>query len=184
MKYNDILEVSFKDGAQGGYYMTSSDAEELIIRPKELHDGAIPSGNSVHLFNLLRLARLTGRFELEQQAGDAGKVFGGVVQKAPSGFAQALIAVQFAAGKGMEIVVVGERDSEETRQMLDYVNSIYNPGKVVVFKDPADSGLIEKTAPFTREQGMVNGKTTVYICHNFSCEQPVNTLDQLKKRLN
>jgi len=68
--------------------------------------------------------------------------------------------------------------------MLDYINSVYNPGKVVVFKDPEDSDLIEKTAPFTREQGMVDGKTTVYICHNFSCEQPVNTLDQLKKRLN
>jgi uncharacterized protein YyaL (SSP411 family) len=184
LKYNDILEVSFKDGNQGGYYMTSSDAEELIIRPKELYDGAIPSGNSVQMLNLLRLARLTGRFELEQQAGDAGKVFGGVVQKAPSGFAQALIAVQFAAGKSTEIVVVGERDSAETRQVLDYVNSVYKAGKVVVFKDPEDSGMIDKVAPFTREQGLVDGKTTVYICHNFSCEQPVNTLDLLKERFN
>jgi uncharacterized protein YyaL (SSP411 family) len=184
LKYNDILEVWFKDSEQGGYYMTASDAEKLIIRPKELYDGAIPSGNSVHMFNLLRLARLTGRFELEQQAGDVGRVFGGVVQKAPSGFAQALIAVQFGAGKTTEIVVVGARDSSETRQMLDYVNSVYNPGKVLIFKDTQDADMISKIAPFTRRQGLVDGKTTVYICHNFSCEQPINSLDVLKERFN
>ena len=184
LKYNAILEVSFKDGEQGGYFMTSSDAEELIIRPKELYDGAIPSGNSVQLLNLLRLARLTGRFELEQQAGDTGKVFGGIVHNAPSGFAQALTAVQFGAGKSTEIVVVGERGSPETRQILDYINSVYRPAKVVVFKDPEDDALISRIAPFTRQQGMVDGRTTVYICHNFSCEQPINTLEQLKKRFN
>jgi len=184
LAYNALLEVFFTDDDLGGYFMTSSDAEELLIRPKSLYDGAIPSGNSVQLLNLLRLARLTGRFELEQQAGDTGKVFGGIIHNAPSGFAQALIAVQFGAAKTTEIVVVGKRESVETRQVLDYVNSVYKPGKTVVFKDPDDSGLISKIAPFTGEQGMVDGKTTVYICHNFLCEQPVNTLAELRERFN
>jgi uncharacterized protein YyaL (SSP411 family) len=184
LKYNDILQASFIDAGAGGYFMTSSDAEELIIRPKELYDGAIPSGNSVQLLNLLRLARLTGRFELEQQAGDAGKVFGGIVHNAPSGFAQALIAVQFGAGKSTEIVVVGERNSTETRQMLAYINSVYNPGKVVVFKDAKDDSLISKIAPFTRQQGMLDDSTTIYICHNFSCAKPVTSLEELKEQFN
>jgi uncharacterized protein YyaL (SSP411 family) len=184
LSYNDILETSFKDEGHGGYFMTSSDAEELIVRPKELYDGAIPSGNSIQLLNQLRLARLTWRFELEQQAGDTGKVFGGVVHNAPSGFAQALIGVQFGAGKSTEIVVVGEWDSAETRQMLDYINSVYHPGKVVIFKDPADDALISKIAPFTRQLEMVGGRTTVYICRNFSCEQPVSTMEELKVAFN
>jgi len=184
LAYNEILEASFTDAEQGGYFMTASDAEELLVRPKSLYDGAIPSGNSVQMLNLLQLARLTGRFELEQQAGDVGKIFGGIIHNAPSGFAQAMIAVQYGAAKTTEIVVVGERGSAETQQMLDYINSVYNPWKAVVFKDPEDSGLISKIAPFTREQGMVDGKTTVYICQNFSCEQPVNTMAQLKERFN
>ncbi|HSR87451.1 MAG TPA: thioredoxin domain-containing protein, partial [Pontiella sp.] len=159
IKYNEILQASFKDAGQGGYFMTASDAEELIVRPKELYDGAIPSGNSVQLLNLLRMARLTGRFELEQQAGDAVKVFGGVVHKTPSAFTQALIAVQFGAGKSTEIVVVGKRGSAATEEMLDYINSVYNPGKVVVFKDPENDALIRRLAPFTRKQGRVNGRT-------------------------
>jgi uncharacterized protein YyaL (SSP411 family) len=52
----------------------------------------------------------------------------------------------------------------------------------VILKDPADEALISEIAPFTRAQGMVDGKTTVYICHNFTCEQPVNTMEALKER--
>ena len=58
----------FKDGEAGGYYLYGSDAEHLMIRPKETYDGAMPSGNSVAAYNLIRLARLTGDATLEKEA--------------------------------------------------------------------------------------------------------------------
>jgi uncharacterized protein YyaL (SSP411 family) len=183
LHYNDILAKSFVDEANGGYFMTADDAEELIVRPKETYDGAIPSGNSVQMLNLLKLARLTGRSELERQAVETGKAFSGSINRSPSNFSQALIALQFAQDKTVEIVVVGKRGSEDTRQMLDYIHRIYKPGKVVLLKDPADADALAKIAPFTKEQGMVAGKATVYLCRNFACEQPVNSLEELKAKL-
>jgi uncharacterized protein YyaL (SSP411 family) len=183
LHYNDVLAESFVDEVKGGYFMTAEDAEELIVRPKEIYDGAIPSGNSVHLYNLLKLARMTGRPELEQQAVETGKAFSGSIERAPSNFSQALIALQFAEGETVEIVVVGDRESEDTKQMLETINRTYKPGKVVLFKDPAEAEKLAKIAAFTKEQGMMDGKATVYICRNFACEQPINSLEKLKERL-
>ncbi len=182
LKYNDILSESFIDETGGGYFMTADDAEKLIVRPKELYDGAIPSGNSVQLLNLLKLARLTGRSDLEEQAAVTSKAFGGMIERSPSNFSQALIALQFAEGETVEVVVVGEREREDTREMLDYINAVYKPGKVVLFKDAAEGNSIDALAPFTKELGMVDGKTTVYICRNFACEKPINSLSDLKER--
>ncbi|RLA59612.1 MAG: thioredoxin domain-containing protein, partial [Epsilonproteobacteria bacterium] len=183
LKYSDILATSFVDRDGGGYFMTADDAEALIVRPKELYDGAIPSGNSVQMLNLLKLARLTGRSELEQQAVETGKAFGGSMDRSPSNFSQALIALQFAHDETIEVVVVGDREDDGTQKMLEHINRVYKPGKVVLFKDPAEADQLAAIAPFTREQEMVDGKATVYICRNFACEQPINSLDELKERL-
>ena len=183
LRYNDILTASFVDEANGGYFMTANDAEELIVRPKELYDGALPSGNSVQMLNLLKLARLTGRSELEQQAVDTGKASGESIERSPSNFTQALIAMQFAQSDPMEIVVVGERDHPDTQQMIDHINRIYSPGKVVLLKDPVSAGKLDALAPFTKEQDMLDGKTTVYICRGFACEKPITSLDELKQKL-
>jgi uncharacterized protein YyaL (SSP411 family) len=183
LNYNDVLTGAFVDKEKGGYFMTAEDAEALIIRPKELYDGAIPSGNSVHMLNLLKLARLTGVPELERQAAETGKAFGGSIDRSPSNYSQALIALQFALGETVEIVVVGEKDDPETNMMLDHINTVYKPGKVVLFKDAENTGKLAELAPFTENQNRVDGKPTVYICRNFACEKPINSLEDLKLRL-
>ncbi|MDH3981900.1 MAG: thioredoxin domain-containing protein [Kiritimatiellaceae bacterium] len=184
LNYNDILAKAFIDSTGGGYFMTADDAEELIVRPKELYDGAIPSGNSVQMLNLLKLARLTGRSELERQAVETGKSFSGMIERSPANFAQALTALQFAEGEAIELVVVGERGSEKTEEMLNYINSIYKPGKVVLFKSPSSAEKLEQLASFAKELRMVDGKTTVFICRNFACEKPINSFEILKQRFN
>ncbi len=184
LEYNAILTDSFVDKKGSGYFMVSNEAEKLIVRPKELYDGAIPSGNSVQMLNLARLARLTGRPELEEQAIETGKAFSSAIARSPSGFTQALIALQFASGPTEEIVVVGSRESPDTRRMLAAINAAYHPGKVLLFKDPAEADALEKIAPFTKELNMVDGKATVYICRNFACERPIHSPEELEARLN
>lgn len=182
LRYNEILTASFLDENRGGYFMTAEEAEELIVRPKELYDGAIPSGNSMHMYNLLRLARLTGNPELERQAVETGKAFSGMINRSPSNFSQALIALQFATGETVELVVVGEKENPETVAMLKYIHSVYAPGKVVLFKNAENARELAELAPFTTDQHPVDEKTTVYICRNFACEQPINSLEALKSR--
>jgi uncharacterized protein YyaL (SSP411 family) len=184
MAYNSILSKHFRDEINGGYFMTADDAEQLIVRPKELYDGAIPSGNSVQFLNLLKLARLTGRPDLEMQAAETGKAFCGMINRSPSNFSQALIALQFAQGETVEIVVVGERQDSETQAMLDYIHSVYQRGKVILFKDTENTEAPAELAPFTKDQNQMDGKSTVYICRNFACEKPINSLEELKKRFN
>jgi uncharacterized protein YyaL (SSP411 family) len=183
LNYNQILTESFADKTGGGYFMTADDAEQLIVRPKELYDGAIPSGNSIQLLNLLKLARLTGRSELEDQSVQVGKAFSGSIEQSPSNYSQALIGLQFAQDETLEIVVVGDRNNSDTHDMLNYIHSIYKPGKVVLLKDPSETEQLSIIAPFTKEQGMVGGQTTVYICRNFACAQPITSLDVLKEFL-
>ena len=105
------------------------------------------------------------------------------IERSPSNYAQTLIALQFAQQETIEIVVVGEREDKTTQAMLDYINRIYKPGKVVLLKSDDTADTLTEIAPFTKEQGEIGGKTTVYICRNFACEQPINTLEELKNKL-
>ncbi len=181
LRYSAVLEESFRDEAGGGYFMTADDAEALLVRPKELYDGAVPSGNSVQFYNLLKLARLTGNPEFEKRAAETGAAFGGMIERSPANFAQALIALQLAENESVEIVVVGEK--EAAAPLLDYLGSVYRPGKVILHKEAANAARLAAVAPFTKEQQLVDGKPTVYICRNFACEKPISSLEELKERL-
>lgn len=177
---NAVVIDQFADETSGGFYLTADDAESLITRPKSLYDGAIPSGNSVQMMNLLRLARMTGTMEYEALADQAGNAFAEMIHRAPSGFSQALQAVQFAKGTGVEVVIVGDRGSVDTKDMIQAVRSVYLPHRVVVLKDgPA----IEKLAPYTAEQKQIAGRATVYICRSFACEQPLTDSNAVRSAL-
>ncbi len=89
-------------------FVYGSDSEQLITRPKEIYDGATPSGNSVSALNFLRLARLTGRYELEEKALRLLKAFGGSINNYPRGYSFSLIALLFMQSKSKEIVMVAD----------------------------------------------------------------------------
>ena len=166
---NETVLAHFQDKPGGGFYLTADDAEELIVRPKSMQDGAIPSGNSMQMMNLLRLARLTGRTEYEALADHTARAFAATINRAPSWFGQALQAIQFAEGAGAEVVIVGDPNLPQAQDLIDAVRSVYQPNRTVLLKKPG----IECIAPFTAEMQLVGGKPAVYICRDFSCEQPL-----------
>ncbi len=179
---NEVVLEHFTDPGHGGFYLTADDAEKLLIRPKSMYDGAIPSGNSVQMMNLLRLARLTGRTEYETLAEKTTHAFSEMINRSPDGFSQALQAVQFAKGPSVEIVIVGSSDSLDTQEMIRAIRSVYLPNKVVLLKEPDDPAII-KFVPYTRDQKRVDGKATVYICRNFACEAPLTDPAEVVKQL-
>ena len=89
----DILDRRFWDEKQGGYFMSADDQADVPIRPKESYDGAIPSGNSVAFYNLIRLHRLTGENAYATRAGKLGRAFSPVISQSPSSHTMFMIAL-------------------------------------------------------------------------------------------
>lgn len=184
IQLNDDMLRLFWDEEHGGCYFTATDNEQLLARPKEIHDGAIPSGNSVAAFNLLRLAHLTGSASLQEKAETQLRAFAGEADRVPTGTAFFLTAVQLAVGPMRMVVIAGEEGEPSTDDMLTTVQQAFLPGALLVFH-PQDKGErdIVELAPSVREQRMHNGKATTYMCENYACQEPLTDKIRLKERL-
>ncbi|WP_103030505.1 thioredoxin domain-containing protein [Salinibacter altiplanensis] len=172
----------FWDAEAGGFYMTPEDGEALIVRPKEATDGALPSGNSVQLMNLLRLARFTGRTEFEERAAALSRWAGSSARRRPAGFTALLSGLHWALGTPREVVVAGEEGAPDTDALLRVLRGHYTPTTVTLHRPPEDAE-ITTLAPFVEPQTPVGDQATAYVCHDFQCEAPVTDPEGLRAQL-
>jgi uncharacterized protein YyaL (SSP411 family) len=172
------------DESEGGLFFTPDDGESLIVRKKEVYDGAMPSGNSVAKYNLLRLARITGDTDLDGKAAKIGRAFSGQVTEFPSGYTQFLVAVDFGIGPSYEVVIVGPRDAKDTVEMLDRLKRQFIPNKVIIFR-PSDqeSPDIDRIAGFIKSHVSMDGKATAYVCFDNACKTPTTDITEMLKML-
>jgi uncharacterized protein YyaL (SSP411 family) len=167
------LIAHYWDTQRSGFYFTSDKGEELIARTKEIYDGAVPSGNSVAMSNLLRLGRITANTDFEKKAGQIGKTFSESVRMAPSAHTMLMQSLDFAIGPSYEIVIAGNPEADDTKKMLQALGQHFVPNKIVLMR-PLDSenSDISKIAEFTKYQKAVNDKATAYVCLNYACKNP------------
>jgi uncharacterized protein YyaL (SSP411 family) len=175
IELNDYALAHFWDDRTGGFFFTGDTGEKLLIRTKEIYDGAVPSGNSVAYWNLLRLARLTGKAELEGKAEYLERIFSPQVTQIPSAHAQFLIGLDFRIGPSYEVVIAGRSETSDTAEMLVALQKIYAPNKILVFRPEGDTQIAE-IAPFTESQNSIEGKATAYICQNRVCNLPTTNI--------
>lgn len=168
----------YLDTERGGYYFTANDAEEMIIRHKEVYDGAVPSANSAALLNLLRIGRITGDASYEEAAENLAKAFSAPVEQAPSAYTQLLSGLDFSVGPSYEIVISGERGREDTERMIEALREVYAPNKIVLLRDSGSE--ITDVAPFTKEQETIGGRAAAYVCMNYECELPVTDPEKVR----
>ncbi len=181
---NDLLK-NFWDDRNGGLFFTQRNAEKLLMRQKEIYDGAIPSGNSVSLLNFTRLGKITGDASLENKAAEILKLFAGQINQNPSAFSQLLSGLDFIYGPSSEVVIAGELTQKDTQEMLLALRKNFIPSKVVIFNpDNMQSDGIIKTAPFLKYNKSINSKATAYVCSNYTCELPTNNPEQMLALLN
>ena len=180
---NDMVRL-FWDEQGGGFYFTADDAENLLFREKQIHDGAVPSGNSVAMLNLLRLGRMTADPELEKRAARIGGAFSAQVLRAPSAHTQLMVALDFGVGPSYEVVVVGDERADDMRAMLKAIRKQFVPNKVLLFR-PGDvkSPEICDLAEFTRQQRSIKGKATAYVCLDYQCKLPTTDVEETLKLL-
>ena len=175
----------FWDDKRGGFYFTADDAEGLLVRQKEIYDGAVPSGNSVQVLNLLRLGRMTGNADFEKKAAQIGRTFSKTAAQAPSAFTELMVGLDFAVGPSYEVVIAGDARAADTRRMLQALRTQFVPNKVVLLRPSGEpEPEITRLAEFTRYQSSLQGKATAYVCLNFRCRLPTTEVSQMLKSLN
>ena len=182
---NDRMLAHFWDEQNGGLFMTADDSEKLLLRSKELYDGAIPSGNSVATMNLLRLAAMTANTEYSARAHQMLKSCSIPVKQYPAGHTQLMAALEFVLNPSYEVVIVGNPQKQDTISMLAALRKPFFPQKVILFRpeNPAAAEDITKIAPYTRSMAARNGQATAYVCQDFACRLPTTDIGQMLKNL-
>jgi uncharacterized protein YyaL (SSP411 family) len=165
----EIMMERFWDEENGGFFSTPNDSDELPVRPKELYDGAIPSANSVALSNLVFLFRLTGDPLWEKRAQDQIRAFAGTVKSQPQAFTYFLCALGFELRPGQDIIIAGELQATNTRQLLSALNLNFTPNKVAIVKSGTNSERLAKFAGYTDGLKVIEGQATAHVCRNGSC---------------
>ena len=167
----DLMITEFWDEESGGFYFTSNDHEELIVRNKDFYDNATPSGNSAAADVLLRLSKFYGHDKYERFGATVLRLSASQLVRHPQGFGRTLSAMEFHLSRVKEIAVLGERGNDLAR----YIHETYLPGSVVALAADGESDL-----PLLIDKAADGEKATAFVCENFVCQRPVTTVEELR----
>jgi hypothetical protein len=167
--------AKFYDAENGGFWQSAADAKDLILRVKDEYDGAEPSGNSVATLGLLKLAAITGREDFKKPAEATLRLFAHRLQNFPQAMPFLLHALDFSLEEPRRVVIAGNSDSKQFRELLRAVHSIYQPRKVVL----GNAGAVES---FARTLPAKTGPV-VYFCTGNSCQPPTQAAAKVREML-
>ena len=177
----DQMVELFWSEADGTLYDTGTDQEELVVRPRDIFDNAAPSGGSVAVMALLRLATFTGTPQYQRVAAQTLRSLQPFLAQAPNGLPYWLCALDYYLSSPKEVVIVGASQDSRTQDLRGVVFGRYLPNKVVagydpVADEPPDLLLLEG-------RDAINGAPTAYVCENYVCMMPVTDGESLAQQL-
>ena len=173
----ELMLTHFRDEKNGGFFDTSDDHEQLIHRPKDLQDNAVPSGNSMAASVLTRLSLLTGNGDYWQIAEQSTATMSKFMGQYPSGFGQWLNVASFMLGEPIEVALIG--NDEEVAPLLEVIRNGYRPCQVVAAGREGE----EASLPLLANRPRVDGQATAYVCRQFVCQAPVTDPHELAQQL-
>ena len=168
----------FEDKNKGGYFMTAFDGEQLIARPKETYDGAMPSGNSVAAMVLQTLASLTGEQEWQAAADRQLSFLAGEIGEYPSASCFGVLAMMEALYPHRELVCATSDDLPD--ELKDYLRSHPADDLHILLKTKEYAEALAECAPFTNDYPIPEQGTMYYLCENGVCKAPVSEFRMLK----
>src|SRR5215203_676075 len=178
----DLVVAEFSDPDGPGFYDTNSSHETPVARPRDLQDGAIPSGNSVAADVLLRLGAMTGNDDYSGRASELLRTMTSTMREHPLATGRYLGAADFYLGPVKEVALAGERDSSELQALLDAIYDRFEPNVIAGYVDPNRGDLTDRL-PFLQDRPPRDGQATAYICEHFACLPPVHEPDALMRQL-
>ena len=169
-----ILEKHYEDTKNGGFFMTSDDHEKLIAREKPGYDGALPSGNSVAILNLLRLSEFTAQSRYQKRAEKALKFFSGALTSSPFTLSEMLLTFDFFTDSPKEIIIVSPGGKKsEVDSFLSVFRKQYLPNRILsVVVKGNNLKSHAKVIPLIQGKTPQAGKTTAYVCESGVCKLP------------
>ncbi len=173
----DLMETVLEHfRAEIGFYDTADDAPALVLRPKELQDNAVPSGNAVAITVLLELARLGIAPHYHDLACATLSRMQKVLAHHPMGFGQWLIALDSALATTTEIAIVGDPQAANIQALRSIAQTGYAPHRLTAVGLGQEPALLAERAP-------LQGSPTAYLCRKHVCYPPLTDPDALKQLL-
>jgi uncharacterized protein YyaL (SSP411 family) len=173
----DVVERQFADAA-GGWFDTATDAEQLIVRPKETQDGATPAGGATAAAVILRLAELTGSGRFRDAAERAIGQIERLAARYPRAFPVWLGALDFASARVTQVAIVGDPGAADTQALLKVARMGFQPYRVLAVGDPRTSML-----DLLHGRLAIDGRATAFVCRDFACRRPVTEPKELAAEL-
>ncbi len=162
-----VLIDRFYDKTRDVFFMTAVDQDpHLLFRMKEDQDNVEPAAASVTVMNLLRLSELSNKKEHRQLAIKVLESVGPTLRDAPRALPVMLQAMSFLLGKTAQVIIEGDVQSNEAKELLQVLHRFYVPNKIVMTRKPEE-----------------NGKAKVYLCENYSCKNPTSDPGEFEKQL-
>ena len=186
---NNALEITedmknlFWDNSSNSLYDTSIYHEKLIKRPKDLYDNAVPSPNSVSAQILMKLSIITNNDEYKNISDQLIKSSINLMNKFPNASGNWLCNLSYLLSTVKEIVVVGDPYDEELVELKLQIHKTFIPNKIVVGKNYSSTEENYSELLLLKNKISLNNKPTIYICQNYQCKLPVNTIEELTKQL-
>jgi uncharacterized protein len=171
----EVMLSKFYDAGNGGFWQSAADSKDLILRVKDDYDGAEPSGNSVATLSLLKLGAIAGRKNFTEAAENTLRLFSHRLQNFSQAMPFMLHALDFSLQEPKRVVIAGDTNSTNFRELLRAAHSVYQPNKIVL----GNAGAVEefaKTLPAKNE-------AMVYICTGNSCQSPTSNAVKVKELL-
>ena len=163
-----IMIDQFGDDAGDGFFFTGKAHETLIVQSKSAYDGATPSGASMAIHSLLRLAKHLDNPEFHDKAVETLLLYFHQMEGMPSGSGQLLCELAFLLSTPKEIAIVGKKGDAQTDAMLAALHGVYQPNKIVALSESADG----QTLPLLANKPQVDSTATAYVCENYVCQAP------------
>jgi len=176
LRLTEKMRELFEDEAAGAFFSSAADAADVILRVKEDYDGAEPSGNSIAVRNLLRLAAITGREDLAESAARALRAFGSRLTHVPVAIPQMLVACEWLTEGPREIVIAGP----DSAALVEIVQRQFLPNRILLRAgSPEDRRQLAGIAPWIEPMQSVEGRAAAYVCRSRTCQLPVTEPSKL-----
>jgi len=174
-----IMFEQFHDAANGGFFQTGIDHEQLVARRKDFVDNAIPSGNSLAAETLLRLAVFLDKDDYRREAARILLMMKDAMARQPTGFGRLLGVLDAFLAPSQEVAIIGDPVDAATQALLAAVRRRYLPHTVVALAQPGEESML----PLLQGRGLVDGLPAAYVCENYACRLPVTDAEALAKLL-
>lgn len=174
IKLTDDLINNYYDKENGGFFLTSKDSDELIMRVKEFYDGAIPSGNSITTFNLYRLGLISDNYHYDEIAAKQFSVISSKIESTPSNYLHLISTYFIKTHSYNKIVLIYEDEKQNFFNIKELLHKKYQPfTEVIILK----KDNIKNSKYFSYY--VTNDEFTLHFCENNVCIEPLTNYEDI-----